>query len=85
MTNKLIIFCLGIFISAFAILVYPFKQKSDFELVQERLEEFNRIEEICGRGNVKDRCKYGYCSSDIGLTCYSWRKAAYEAEKMSKD
>lgn len=80
MTNKIIIFCFGVFVGAFVASKYPFKEKSDVELAKEKLAEFNLMEEICGRSNVRDKCKYGYCSSELGLTCYSWRRAAYENE-----
>lgn len=61
------------------------KPKSDVELAKEKLEEFNRMEEVCGKGNVSDKCNYNYCSSELGLTCYVWRKAAREAEKKNNN
>ncbi len=84
-TNKIIIFWIGIFIGAFVVIKFPFKAKSDVELAKEKLEEFYRMEEICGKGNVSDKCNYNYCSAELGLTCFVWHKAAREAEKKAGD
>ena len=85
MKNKVPIFCFGIivgmFVGAFILIKFPSKVGlNNVELAKEKLEEFNRMEEICGKSNVRDKCKYGYCSSEIGLTCNYWRRAAFEAE-----
>lgn len=71
MKNEIIILCLGIivgiFAGAYAITGYPFNTKSDVELAKVKLEEFNQMEEVCGKGNVRDKCSYGYCDSGYGL------------------
>lgn len=85
MKNKVIIFLLGVLVGAFVMSKYPFRRKTDVELVKEKLEEFYGIEEICGKGNVRDRCKYGYCNSELGLTCFHWHRAAREAEEAEKN
>jgi len=53
------------------------KRKTDVDLVNERLEEFSKVEEICGIGNVRNKCNYGYCNNSFGFTCNIWAKAKY--------
>ncbi len=76
------ILILGIVLGAFIMSQHPFEKKTDLELAKEKLEEFKEMEKLCGKGNVISKCSNGYCKSGIGITCYIWRKAAHEAEKL---
>jgi len=60
------------------------KKKTDVDLVNERLEEFSKVEEICGIGNVRNKCNYGYCDNSFGFTCNMWSKAKYTQRLKEK-
>jgi len=71
------IFALGFVLGFF----YPYGGDPNVEMVNAKLEQFKRVEEICGKGNVTSNCLGGICNGNKDFTCYHWHRARSEGEK----
>ena len=83
--NKVVIFCFGVAVGIIlSILSITESDQNNPTYAGRKLEEFKKAEEICGKNNVRDKCRGGICGSEIGFTCYHFRKAIHEKEKQGE-